>query len=163
MLSVLIMGDLFFNEISHNPIPPAFRSKHRTKLAGLKILSQNTNTLNASGLNNARDRDKFFTKMVAILKKGADIICLQDVRLSIHIEDFKNYFNLTSQGSYECFINSSKDERGVVTLVKKSLNYTVLKQYNSACENICILDMIINGVRLLITNLYGPKQTENSF
>ena len=105
------MADLVFEEIIHSADPP-FNTNQGKVLTGIKILSQNVNTLNLSTLFNPRDKVKFHKKILAVLKGGADIICIQDVRLGDHSEHFKNQFKLHSQGSYECYMNSDKAERG---------------------------------------------------
>ena len=155
----MVVFNLDFEEIIHCQ-PPPWNNSNNKNLSGLKILSQNTNTLNLSTLYNPQSKDKFHTKIVAILKKGADIICLQDVRIGDNIDDFQTNFDLHALGQYKCFINSNKTERGVAIMIRKSLKFKVYRQYNSLCQNSLILDMEVNGVRFVLNNIYGPLQID---
>ena len=135
------MGLDFFESINA-PLPPNLPN-NSNPLSGIKFLSQNVNSLNLSHSNLNTDLDKLQIKLNSVLKTGANIIMLQDVRMGQNINKLRKYLTLSKFGNFELFDNSSKGERGIITLIKKNLPYTVHKIIKSSCENILILDIII--------------------
>ena len=63
------------------------------------------NSMNLSDVRSSKNGDKIQTKLAAVLKGGADILCLQDLRLGVDHTDFTNQLLLTNFGS--CNITSN--------------------------------------------------------
>ena len=150
---------LIFETIDYNPRPSLSNS---TKDFNFKIISQNMNTMNLSDLGSSKDGDKLHTKLVALLKRRADIYMLQDLRLADGIDDFKNQLILTAFGSYTAYLNSSQASRGVGVLIKNSLRHKVYKIHNSVCQNCQIIEMSVGDRFFNLINIYGPKVTQNN-
>ena len=151
------MGVVFDDHIISSP-PPNY-NESIDSIRSLRILSQNTNSLSLSDFNLNKSNSKFHTKIVSLLKMGCEIVCLQDVRLGSNLKILENFLNLTKYGSYLSFANSSCNSgRGVAILIKKSLSFTVHKIIKSACNNVIMLDSTIQGCRLILGSIYGPKQ-----
>ena len=106
--------------------------------------------------------NKFKLKLNAILKNKADIYFLQDCRLKGCTAALINELQLTKQGGFQIFSNSGSNDRGIVTIINNKLITKVYSTYSSDCDNVLILDIAINNVRLLIINTYGPTQTFNN-
>ena len=156
------MSSLDFDEFVISPPPPVIEHEiNMYSLENIKILSQNCNSLNLSSNNINRDQGKCSIKLNAILKNKANIICLQDTRVSKYESILKNLLLLNKYGSFKVFLNSSLSERGVVTLINKNTPHTIFKLYKSHCQNIIMLDMSINNCRFLLINCYAPTQNEN--
>ena len=73
-----------------------------------------------------------------------------------------NELQLTKQGRFQIFSNSGSNDRGIMTIINNKLITKVYNTYSSDCDNVLILDIAINNVRLLIINTYGPTQTVNN-
>ena len=151
------MGVVFDDHIISSP-PPNY-NESIDSIKSLKILSQNTNSLSLSDFNLNKSNSKFHTKIVSLLKMGCEIVCLQDVRLGSNLKILENFLYLTKYGSYLAYANSSCNSgRGVAILIKKSLSFTVHNIIKSACNNVIMLDSTIQGCRLILGSIYGPKQ-----
>ncbi len=76
----------------------------------LVICIINVNSLNVStlGSHNA----KTFLKIEGVTGKRADVILLCDVRAKKRGEEVKKLFNLTMNGSYKIYLNSTRENRG---------------------------------------------------
>ena len=123
------------------------------------------NSLNLSLATLDKDGGKFKMKINAVLKSNSHVILLQDTRIRIgnNISFLKNYLMISKFGNYDLYVNSTKGERGVITMIKKNLCYKVYRIFKSKCENIIILDLHINNERMLIINCYGPNNRNNDF
>ena len=85
------MSSLDFDEFVISPPPPVIEHEiNMYSLENIKILSQNCNSLNLSSNNINRDQGKCSIKLNAILKNKANIICLQDTRVSKYESILKN-------------------------------------------------------------------------
>jgi exonuclease III len=109
-------------------------------------------------------------KMYGITKLRTDIILLCDIRLSNsqNIPNSKQAtttFRTNPYGSYEFFAHSTKNKRGVGILIKKSSNFTVLREKRDADENCLILHVRKTGTNLefLVGSIYGPNRHEPAF
>ena len=138
-------------------------NKLTRSLHGLKITSLNVNSLNLSANQNTTNVTRFDLKIAFLLEGGPDVVLLQDTRLG----DLRNETVIQKKvlnhqaGQYLTFFNSSSNARGVGILIKRQLNFKIVKEYKTRCENAIILDIIINDSRLSIGSLYGPRQRDN--
>ena len=133
-------------------------------LKNIRFLSQNLNSFNLSTRNHSFNKlDKYKAKLCHILKSSNDIIMLQDCRVGSNknLNDILNDIVCTKYGNYTPFFNSTLNKRGVGILLKKDLNCEVLRTFSSLCENILILDVIINNFRMTILSVYGPLDSFN--
>ena len=119
------------------------------------------NSLNLSLASLDKDGGKFKQKINAVLKLNSHIILLQDTRVGNNMAFLKKYLMLSKFGKYDIYLNSTKGERGVITMINKNLCHKVYRIFKSKCENIIMLDLHINNERMLIINLYGPTQSQN--
>ena len=139
-------------------------------LKNLKICSQNTNSLNFSTLNNIRqNEDVCRTKVNSLIKSGADLVFLQDIRVGTesnnggNLKTFMNLFRCSKRTNYKSVVNStSTNSRGVAILISDDIEYNIFRIYRSTCNNILILDLAINNFRLSICSIYGPLQAGNN-
>ena len=122
----------------------------------IKILSANVNSLNLSNNN-----EKLNEKVVALSQEGADIILLQDVRASDKKYIIENKFMCTKGGNFAVYTNSSKDSRGVTTLIRNSSGITVKEIIDSTDENYSIIKLEKQDKIIVICNCYGPTQTDD--
>lgn len=102
-------------------------------------------------------------KVCNILKSNNDIYCLQDLRLlnTDNQKIFKKELECTAQGSYDSYINSTLSKRGTAILIKRNLDYKIFREFHSTCNNVILLDMTLNNVRLSILSVYAPPQNIN--
>lgn len=153
-----------FNEVSFNIDDRSDKSNNISFLKGISLASKNCNSLNVSSNKNFNIKtNKLSPKIIKILKIKADFYLLQDIRLSssVNQEIFKKELECHKYGSYDSYINSNKSNRGTAILVRRNLNYKVIREFSSNCNNICIIDCIINNFRLSIISTYAPIQTGN--
>ena len=142
----------------HNPSFNIFSLKK------LKFLSQNLNSFNVSTKNHSVSKlDKYNAKLCHILKSSNDIILLQDTRLGCNknLLELTNDILCTKYGNYTPFFNSTMSKRGVGILIKKEVDFKVLRTFSSVCENVLILDITINNFRLSLLSVYGPPESSN--
>ena len=124
------MGLEIIREKVNDPPGQNLWDQKNAALPRFKIVSQNVRSLNLSTIDNVTDNNKFFLKLNAILKLGADIVLLQDTRLSGSEDIFRKHLSLTKFGSYDCYINSSSNGRGTITLIKKHLAPIIYNIYS---------------------------------
>ena len=119
------------------------------------------NSLNLSLASLNKDGGKFKMKINAVLKSNSHVILLQDTRVGNNMSFLKNYLMISKFGNYDIYLNSTKGERGVITMIKRNLCHKVYRIFKSECENIIMLDLHINNERMLLINCYGPIQSQN--
>jgi exonuclease III len=61
------------------------------------------------------------------------------------------------------FYNSTKNKRGVAILIKNSIQYEILEQKNSDCENILLLKVKIKNSEIILICIYGPNGSDMEF
>ena len=59
------------------------------------------------------------------------------------------------------FYNSSKSKRGVCILYKANLDIEVRNVFKSPCENLILLDCLLNNTPITIGSAYGPTYIDN--
>jgi exonuclease III len=109
-----------------------------------------------------------YLKLYGIAKLGSDIIFISDTRVCGRnmvsgMDDIKNIFLHNPYGSYECFFNSSSNKRGVGILIKKNLNFSVLRTIADPEENYLLLEVAIAGKSITLGSVYGPNSTNREF
>ena len=135
----------------------------KRSLHGLNLISLNMNSLNLSTNQNSWNMTKLDKKLAFLFKDKPDICLIQDIRLG----DSKNADVVQKKilnhqlGQYLAFFNSNSSSRGVGILIKRQLNFKILKEYRTKCENALILDILINDSKISLGSLYGPRQRDN--
>ena len=135
----------------------------KRSLHGLNLISLNMNSLNLSTNQNSMNMTKLDKKLAFLFKDKPDICLIQDIRLG----DSKNADVVQKKilnhqlGQYLAFFNSNSSSRGVGILIKRQLNFKILKEYRTKCENALILDILINDSKISLGSLYGPRQRDN--
>ncbi len=128
----------------------------------LVISTINVNSLNVSTLGSSNA--KTFLKIEGVTGKRADVILLCDVRVKNKGEEIKKLFNLTMNGSYKIYLNSTKETRGVGIAIKRSIAHEIKGiKADLQDENYLILDLIIKGNRLNMGVVYGPNENNTGF
>lgn len=57
----------------------------------------------------------------------------------------------------------SSKQNGVLILINKNLSFVMLKKYNDKEGRIICLEALINGVRIILCNIYAPNKEEPDF
>lgn len=132
-------------------------------ISSLKIISINMNSMNISTTKNSNRLTKLDQKLNFILRDNPDIILMQDLRLcDKKNESIVNKKTLCHRyGNYIFYSNSSKNKRGVGFLFKRSLNYKIVAEIKSNCENYYIMNIKINKSTIALASTYGPKQQDD--
>ena len=133
-------------------------------LNGIRVISQNVNSLNLSTrlqLNNNLNR--FDQKIESILSKNADIILLQDVRLGPLGHDIlKKRLKFSKYGSFALFSNSTKSCRGVAVIIKETLPYKIVHSVSCPLENYLLLKISLwDSAVFIIGSVYGPTLSQD--
>ena len=123
-------------------------------IGSTKIISQNMNSTNMSALTQISDENKFHEKVNALIKQKSNIFLMQDIRLGNHSDKFKNQLLQNKFGNFDCYLNSSKTERGTGILIRRGQNIKVHKHHLSRCENAQLLEISLNDIPFLIVNVY---------
>lgn len=157
----MIDGSLSFITTHVNYFDFSEISQNISNLKNISIQSQNVNSLNVSTHSNFHNNtNKFVSKLNCILKNNTDLIFMQDLRLSNNQHILEKYISCTQYGSYKAFLNSQSSSRGVAILIRNNIQYKVLKIYKSICQNVIILDIILNRHKLSVLSVYGPVQND---
>ena len=85
----------------------------------------------------------------------------EDLRLSNKAQIFKDYFDHNNVGSYESFLHSTKNERGVGICVKRGTFDEILNIYYDNKENYILMSVLFKGSPLLIGSIYGPLDRDD--
>jgi exonuclease III len=128
----------------------------------LVISTLNVNSLNVSTLG-ARNA-KTLLKIEGITSKRADVILLSDIRLKDSVEEVKKLFNLTMNGSYKLYVNSTRDSRGVGVAIRRNIGHEIKNIVLDVIdENYILLDVIIKWKRIVLGSVYGPNGNNVNF
>ena len=137
--------------------------------AGADTMSKKLNfsfsTQNVRSLNISTKNDITTQKILAICSLNTDFIFLADIRLNSvkqisALNDIKKKFFLKG---YQLFFNSPGPSRGTGILVKKTIvdtNFRILSEVSDPEGNFIILHIKINGLKLVLTSIYGPNHDE---
>jgi exonuclease III len=130
-------------------------------LSGLSFLIQNVDSMNLSTFKNDGTIRTFQRKMNAILNIKADIIMLCDTRCKNKSNIIENYVQCTEFGNYKIITNSQLSKRGVALLYKDSLDFTITDFYKSDCQNILLVNGVLNGLDVCLGSIYGPTDAND--
>jgi exonuclease III len=122
----------------------------------IDILSINVNSFNVSTLDTRSS--KCLLKIEGITSKKADVIFISDVRAKNKGEELKRLFNMSRNGSYKLYINSTKESRGVAIAIKRGIFHeihnTIIDREN---ENYILVDVNFKGHNVVLGSIYGPN------
>jgi exonuclease III len=136
---------------------------------GYSLMKKPVSVLNCNSLNmSASAKWNQTLKICGITKLKSDVIFLSDVRLSNKnlvsaSGDIKKNFINNPYEKYDMFYNSTKNKRGVAILIKNSIQYEILEQKNSDCENILLLKVKIKNSEIILICIYGPNGSDMEF
>jgi exonuclease III len=130
----------------------------------ISVTLLNCNSLNMS----ASAKWNQTLKICGITKLKSDVIFLSDVRLSNKNlisagGDISKSFINNLYEKYDMYYNSTKNRRGVAILFKNSLQYEILEQKNSECENIMLVKAKIKNHEIVLISVYGPNNVDMEF
>ncbi len=91
----------------------------------LSISAINVNTLNISTYKDGPC--KTLEKLVAITKRGSDIIMMSDCRIGKGIEKIKRILLVGRNTSYDLYSNSTRGDRGVCIAISRKRNIEVIE------------------------------------
>ena len=125
------------------------------------ISSINVNSFNVSQIDT--QQSKTYLKIEGITGKRADIILMADCRLSNKGDTIGRLFNLTKNGRYKLYTNSTQESRGVAIAIKATIYHEVLEEFRDVEENYIILKIKIQGSEILLGAIYGPNNNDVGF
>jgi exonuclease III len=106
---------------------------------------------------------KIYTKIEGVTGKKCDVIFICDVRMGDMGSRVEQLFNITKNGSYKLYFNSSKESRGVAIAIKRNVAHEVLERFDSVDENVLLLKVKIKGHVLTLGSLYGTNENNENF
>jgi exonuclease III len=128
----------------------------------IDVLSINVNSFNVSTFDSRSS--KCLMKIEGITSKKADVIFISDVRAKDKGEELKKLFNMTRNGSYKLYLNSTRESRGVAIAIKRGIFHdirnTILDRVN---ENYLLMDVNFKGHNLILGCIYGPNGNNPRF
>jgi exonuclease III len=109
-----------------------------------------------------------YLKLYGIAKLRTDIIFMSDVRicgknLVSGSDDIKRIFLNNPYGSYDTYLNSTSNKRGVGILIKRKCNVSVLQRVADPEENFLLLEAVLAGKKCILGSIYGPNTTNQAF
>lgn len=113
-------------------------------------------SMNCQGLSNKNSR----ADTLNFLKgKKFSVYFIQDTHFTTKEEKY-----IRTQWGYECFFsNFSSQSRGVAILFNNNFELEVHKVEKDNNENKLILDVTIEGNRMVLINIYGPNSEDPDF
>lgn len=109
--------------------------------------------MNCQGLSNQEKRSD---TLILLKSKKHSIYFLQDTHFTTKEEKY-----IRTQWGFECyFSNFSSQARGVAILFNNNFEFKVLKTVRDESGNKLILEVIIEGNRLTLINIYGPNRDD---
>ena len=134
-------------------------------LNGIRVISQNVNSLNLSTrLQLVDNLNRFDQKIESILSKNADIILLQDTRLGPDGHNIlKKRLEFSKYGSFSLFSNSTKTCRGVAVIIKETLPYKLVQSVSCPLENYLLLKISVRDSIFIIGSVYSPMLSQDTF
>jgi hypothetical protein len=124
----------------------------------------NCNSLNVS----ASGKFNQALKIYGITKLRTDVIILSDIQICgknrvSYSNELQKMFLCNPYGSYEFFYNSTMNKRGVWILIKKSNNFSVHRRKDDPGENYLLLEVTLEGKKMVIGSIYGPNTHDQIF
>jgi len=128
----------------------------------LSISAINVNTLNISTYKDGPC--KTVEKLVAITKRGSDVILLTDCRLGRGIDKVKKILLLGKKTSYDLYANSTKGDRGVCIAISRNRDIEIIEEIKDIVyENYLLLRCRIDGKETILGAVYGPNTNNREF
>jgi hypothetical protein len=107
-------------------------------------------------------------KIYGIVSLRSDIILLSDVRLCnamgiSNSAELTGSFRTNPYCSYDMFLQSTSNKRGVGILIKHSLNFSVLEEVRDPEDNNLTLKTDFEGKIIILCAIYGPNHVHPPF
>lgn len=113
-------------------------------------------TVNCQGLGGSEKR---LDVLDYLKKKDYHIYCLQDTHFTREIEPY-----IQVQWGYRCLFNSFRgNARGVAVLINNNFEFKIHKVKHDKEGNLLIIDIDIEGERIILVNVYGPNGDNPQF
>ena len=122
----------------------------------LTISAINVNSFNVSTL--VGDSNKTFVKIEGITAKKSDIILIVDTRMGQKVKELEKMMQITRNGKYKLYSNSTRESRGVAIAVKSTLFHEVYEIIKDPNENYLILKVKVQGKKIALGVIYGPNR-----
>jgi hypothetical protein len=107
---------------------------------------------------------KTFLKIEGITSKKSDIILISDCRAGNKGNRLEELMNITNNGSYKLYLNSTKEARGVGIAISSRVQHEVIETHmDRITENFIILKVSIRGVTIGLGAVYGPNRNDEEF
>jgi exonuclease III len=128
----------------------------------LTISAINVNSMNVSTIGNRNA--KTYLKVEGITWKKADVILISDIRANNRGMDITKLMDLTRNGSYKLYLNSSRESRGVGIAIRRNICHEIKNRYEGrGDENMLLLDTVIKNKRVTLGVVYGPNENNRQF
>ena len=127
----------------------------------LTISSVNINSFNISTLGG--ENNKTFLKIEGITGKKSDIILIVDTRIGRKVQEIEKMMQLSKNGKYKLYSNSTRESRGVAIAIKSSVFHEVYETIKDPNENFLILKVKIQGKKFALGVIYGPNRNDAEF
>ena len=127
----------------------------------LIISAININSFNVSTLGG--DSNKTFVKIEGITAKKSNIILIVDTRMGLKVKELENMMQITKNGKYKLYTNSTRESRGVAIAIKSSLFHKVYETIKDPNENYLILKVKVQGKKIALGVIYGPNRNAVEF
>ena len=127
----------------------------------LTISAININSFNVSTLGG--DSNKTFVKIEGITSKKCDIILIVDTRMGQKVKELEKMMQITRNGKYKLYSNSTRESRGVAIVVKSTLFHEVYELIKDPNENYLILKVKVQGKKIALGVIYGPNRNAVKF
>ena len=138
------------------------------KGAAENLLKLTVSCQNCNSLNLTTNMQSYDIKIVALKSLNTDVILLCDTRLVNNkgvkgAQRLKNSCRDARGRSYDVFVNSNSNSRGVAILVATELSLTAIYTHIDPEENFIFMHTHYLGHDLLLGAIYGPNSTSRDF
>ena len=127
----------------------------------LTISAVNINSFNISTLGG--ESNKTFLKIEGITGKKSDIILIVDTRMGKKGKEIEKIMQLSKNGKYKLYSNSTRESRGVAIAIKSSVYHVVYETIKDPNENFLILKVKIQDKKIALGVIYGPNRNDKEF
>ena len=79
------------------------------------------------------------------------------------LKEVEKMMQLTKNGKYKLYANSSKESRGVAIAIKGTIFHEVYETQKDPNENYLILKVKIQGKKIALGVIYGPNRNDAEF
>ena len=127
----------------------------------LTISAININSFNVSTLGG--ENNKTYLKIEGITGKKSDIIFIVDTRMGTKVKEVEKMMQLTKNGKYKMYTNSTRESRGVAIAIKSTIFHEVYETIKDPNENFLILKVKILDRKIALGVIYGPNRNDAEF